>query len=59
MNTDRGIALPDAEPELTKKTVIELHKNLNTLADNMKQTFGKFQKYTVYHLYNKIHVTTT
>jgi hypothetical protein len=58
MKTDRGIALPDAEPELiksqqvaeTKKTVIELHKNLNTLADNMKQTFGKFQKYTVYHL---------
>ncbi len=47
-----GMALPDAEPELIKiaigrreeKTTIELHQELNTLADNIKQTFDKFQK---------------
>jgi hypothetical protein len=47
-----GIALPDAEPGLIKITIgrreekitIELHQELNTLADNIKQTFDKFQK---------------
>ena len=62
-----GIALPVAEPELIKiaigrleeKTTIKLYQELNTLADNIKQTIDKFQKIHSTIRYNRVHLTTT
>jgi len=67
MNPSRRHALPIAEPELIEiaigrleeKTTIELYQELNTLADNIKQTIDKFQKIHSTILYDRGHLTTT
>jgi|GEM_PF-4424231 len=42
-----------------EKTTIELYQELNTLADNIKQTIDKFQKIHSTIRYNRVHLTTT